>query len=463
MRTRTSPSRAPERLAALVVLLGCASASLAWAGPEQQAEGSAEPRIDAWGPIESLDDRVLLTSEPSRARLAERPVGPWRVRCARERPVCVHARDSVGEAALERALSAANDGLRALSALGLPRPLEDGSRGGSPALDVYLDERVERAEAYGDPGLWGTSWDRAPAFVVAPSPPPGDCSGELEITRGLVEASLLGLDAATDPSVLEAVSTHLGLLLSPCSTAEFARVDEAQRAPERALLESPAAFLYLRHLEERWGSGRPGELAFSMVAISAQRSPASRALVDEPDVYDALRVTLRQNESSLPATVLDYAVARAFLGSRSDDAHLVDVARYGDLGRPRHEWAVPYDSLPRRLMPARPVDALGATYVWVDLASAPLDSELTVVAEWEEPVSFRWALVLVDGGGAELSRTEVAPVFGETRMEKTLRKLGGAGGVLIVGLNEGEARRDAPLDPSRSGPGPRMYQFTLYR
>lgn len=114
-------------------------------------------------------------------------------------------------------------------------------------------------------------------------------------------------------------------------------------------------------------------------------------------------------------------------------------------------------------MPARPVDALGATYVWVDLASAPLDSELTVVAEWEEPVSFRWALVLVDGGGAELSRTEVAPVFGETRMEKTLRKLGGAGGVLIVGLNEGEARRDAPLDPSRSGPGPRMYQFTLYR
>ena len=102
MRTRTSPSRAPERLAALVVLLGCASASLAWAGPEQQAEGSAEPRIDAWGPIESLDDRVLLTSEPSRARLAERPVGPWRVRCARERPVCVHARDSVGEAALER-------------------------------------------------------------------------------------------------------------------------------------------------------------------------------------------------------------------------------------------------------------------------------------------------------------------------------------------------------------------------
>lgn len=464
MGTRTSRNVTRQRWVALRIALGLAIASLSVGGPARAEPGpDAAPRADAWGPIESLDDRILLTSERSRARLAERPSGAWRVRCAAERPVCVHARASVGEAAIELALGAAVESLRGLSALRLPGPLEDGSKGGGPALDLYLDERTERAEAFGDPGLWGTSWDRAPAFVVAPPPSIGDCSGELEIARGVVEASLLGLDAATDPSVLEAVSTHVGLLLAPCATSELARVDEAQRAPERSLLESPAAFLYLRHLEERWGSGRPGELSFAMVAISAQRSPSARPLVDEPDVYDALRVTLRGNESSLPATALDHAVARAFLGSRSDDGHLVDVARYGDLGRPRHEWAVPYDSLPRSLMPARPVDALGATYVWVDLASAPLDSELTVVAEWEEPVTFRWALVLVDGGGAELTRTEIVPVFGETRVEKTLRKLGGAGGVLIVGLSEGEARRDAPLDPSREGPGPRMYRLTLYK
>ena len=161
--------------------------------------------------------------------------------------------------------------------------------------------------------------------------------------------------------------------------------------------------------------------------------------------------------------MLDFDVARAFVGSRSDGAHMLDVDRFGDLGRVRMEWAVPYSSLPRRLAPTRPLDALGATYIWLDLGDAPPAAEITFAADWETPFLFRWSLVKIDKFGAEQTRIDVSPVFGDYHAERTVREIGDLSGILIVGENDGEWSKNLPFDPGEPRLLPKSYTVTLYK
>jgi hypothetical protein len=199
----------------------------------------------------------------------------------------------------------------------------------------------------------------------------------------------------------------------------------------------------------------------ALAAISTQASGAG-PLVDEPDPFDALRITQQKNGTSLADTLLEFAVARAFVGSRSDEAHMVDVAKYGPLGRVRFDWSVPHGSLPRRLAQVRAVEPLGAAYLWVDLEGVSDTAEITFVAEWEEPVAFRWALVKIAADGSAAAQIDAVPVLGETKILKTVQNLTGSRGLLIVGVNEGEARRDEPFDPGRAREDAHGYLVTLY-
>jgi len=90
-----------------------------------------------------------------------------------------------------------------------------------------------------------------------------------------------------------------------------------------------------------------------------------------------------------PRLGLAGTIARAFVGTRSDAMHLTGTERFGDFGRVRFEWSIPFTSLPRRLAPTRPIDPTGATYVWIDLRSAPAGARLAFRMEWEAPVLFR--------------------------------------------------------------------------
>jgi hypothetical protein len=246
---------------------------------------------------------------------------------------------------------------------------------------------------------------------------------------------------------------------------EMQAIDIAARTPERTFTgrlggQGDASFLFPWFLEDNYGTQEPGKLSVALAAISGQRSRGE--MRDEPDVFDALRVTQHRNGTSSADTLLDFAVQRAFIGSRSDGTHMIDVAKYGDLGRPRIEWSVTYKSLPRRLAPLRPIEPLGMSYLMVDVTGAPSGAELTFVAEWESPVAFRWAMVKIDKNGAEIGRQEVTPVLGEIRMEKSLRELGDTAYVLVVGLNEGESTRDEPFDPGELREGARSYLLTIY-
>ena len=293
------------------------------------------------------------------------------------------------------------------------------------------------------------------------------CELSSRIGTGIAEAALLGLDGSTDPGVLEMAGRYLGSLIAPCDAVELAEVDTFQRAPDRSLAGEggsgqPGSFLFPAYLDERYGASGPGAMVTSLVAISDQPAPADKASwPDDPTVFDALRSTFKYREMSLGEVMLDFDVARAFMGSRSDDAHMLDVDRFGDLGRVRIEWSVPYASLPRRVAATRPVDALGASYVWLDMKDAPKDAEVTFLADWEAPFLFRWSLVKVAKDGSELSRTDVAPIFGEYHAERSIRDLGDLAGILVVGENDGEWSKAIPFEPGAPRLLPKSYTVTL--
>ncbi|MEZ4314145.1 MAG: hypothetical protein R3F14_39500, partial [Polyangiaceae bacterium] len=124
--------------------------------------------------------------------------------------------------------------------------------------------------------------------------------------------------------------------------------------------------------------------------------------------------------------------------------------------------SVPFSSLPRRLAPARPLEPTGATYLWLDLASAPKDTEVTFVADWELPAVFRWSIVKVDKDGAETGRVDIAGIFGETHVERTVVLTEPLAGLLVAGTFTGSLDRTLPFDPDDAPHMPHSYEVTFY-
>jgi hypothetical protein len=300
--------------------------------------------------------------------------------------------------------------------------------------------------------------DAASAFALIAPPrlsATAGCAAASDIAYALGHAIAVRLDAGASEGELAMAASYLATLAGPCPAAELAAIDAIQRAPERALSRGAlgprdGSLLLPWFLDDAYGVGAPGGIMLGLLAISWQRTPAGASHYrNEPDAFDALRGSLRARGGGLDAALLDFAVARAFLGTRSDGAHLADAARLGDFGRVRFEWSIPAATLPRRVAPLRPIEPTGATYLWLDLLDeGPASpSELTFVADWELGALFRWALVKVGRDGAEVGRVEVAGVFGETRAQRTVVGLEGLAGLLIVGVNAGSVDRSRPFDP----------------
>jgi hypothetical protein len=287
------------------------------------------------------------------------------------------------------------------------------------------------------------------------------------VAQGVGQAIALGFDAGAEDGALSMAASYFASLAADCPAVEIPAIDDFQAHPERSFAAGDpsrpdGALLFPWFLDDTLGAGGPGRVMMGLVAMAAQRTPpGSWEYRNEPDVFDVLRTTMRARGSSLENLLLDFAVARAFVGSRSDGAHLADVERFDDAGRVRFEWAVPFTTLPRRLAPLAPVEATGMTYVWVDLTGAPPGAELTFAADWELPSLFRWALVKVDKNGAEAGRIDVAGVFGASHAERTVMGLDGLAGVLVAGVNIGSVDRSHPFDPDEQPLMPHGYTVTL--
>lgn len=391
----------------------------------------------------------------------------------------MHAPARTSPVRIEQTLDAAERALRGLRVLALPAPRPDAGgadAGGSRDLDLYLyAARPGEAEVEADGAVPPSGFDVAPAFVRLGDVDTSGCAGRSLVARAVVEAAAVGLDAGAEPGARALLSSYVGALVEPCDEAETAGVGDFQAHPERAIfggarLEAgavPGVALFSQWLEdERSAAPRYGGFVASLVGIAGQQTPRGAPhWSSEPDVFDALRNSLTPRRESIDDLLLDFAVARAFVGDRSDERHVEDSTRFGPAGRVRFEWSVPVTSLPRRLAPARAVEATGASYVWVDLAAEPANRALglALTAEWELPCLFYWAVVKVDRKGRETGRVPIVVQHGATRAEKSLVvDTTELSGLIVVGANLGNLQRDLPYDPD-DPPAAHAWELTLRR
>jgi hypothetical protein len=362
---------------------------------------------------------------------------------------------------------------RLSGAVGLPRPLGDGGLGGGPAFDVYLVapdapslSGAPARTARDDPAPGAL--DRASAFALLRADVHEGCVRRNLLARAWASAIGWRIDAGEDPAVRESAAAYAAELMEPCGAVTTDLVDDFQAHPERALTApgdfGPAAMPWPWYLDVALGSGSPGALPFALAVIGAQRTPAgSWQWQNEPDMFDVVRGVLKARTPpvALGDTLLDFAVARLFMGARDDGMHFPESAFTGSFGRVRFDWSIDYASLPRRLSPERAIDPTGSTYVWIDLRSAPAGARLALRMEWEAPVVFRWALVRIRPDGSEASRVLVTAQQRTTSAEKNLDDLGGLAGVAIVGVNTGDIGLDDPFDPDLAPYEPHSYVLTV--
>lgn len=388
------------------------------------------------------------TSERPRAALAA---------CSARVPVCVHAAPHVPTPAIAAASDALEQAFeRLVTALGLPEPRDDGTNGGSGALDLYLvpaDDTTppfERVRSYGEPLQHG-SFDSIATFCTAQA----DDAALLQRAATLCvgEAIAARLDPAETPHLRRAFATSLWWTVGLPTSFDFEAIDIVQRRPTRAIAArelteaSEGSALFFEYLDRKLGAGGPAELSTALFAASAQRTPPdARSWLNEPDLFDVLRHTLDEDEAKLARLLGDFGVARAFVGDREDGEHLPELAWAGRFGAPVFDWVIPYATLPRRVR-VTPPEPTGVVLLWVDLSGAPAGIPLGFQAEWEPPAQFQWTLVRLGADGSELGRLEVPFQSREAIAEARLVELGGARALLVVGAHNERVDVDQPFDP----------------
>ncbi|MCC6522973.1 MAG: hypothetical protein IT373_09955 [Polyangiaceae bacterium] len=404
-------------------------------------------------------------ADTGRARAGDPRPAAVPLRCSTERGGCVHL---VGDARTrvdaERATRALERALAAAELLGLPLPPGDGAAGEvGPAgsFDLYLDAAAPRGSARLGPADPCAATDVAAPFAIAPTPD-ASCRFEHEVTRAVGAAVAVGLDAAQSDVVADMYGGLFAALVEPCTGSEIAAVAARAAAPDAGIFGPEPDPAFLSYLADAFGRGDPVGVPTALMATAAQRAPSGATRYrDEPDLFDALRASLAVRGKTFDGALLDFAVARAFEGSRSDGVHLDDTERFGDFARVRFDWVVPFATLPRRLGPRDHLRASGSSYLWLDVSQAA-EHHLQAFFTWDEGRVFRWTLVRVDAEGRELGRLDAPGVYGADGVHLSMADFQGAAGILVVGVHVGSDDRSAPLDPDDPVEPGAAYLVTLY-
>ena len=377
--------------------------------------------------------------------VARPPDGATRV-CSFTLPLCVHGASAP---ATLRALASAEAAMTAMSIQArLPPPMPDVA-GGSPAFDLYLGKTDGVALRVGFEAPTSSPVDRAAAFAIVDERLAEGCARQTAIARGVAMGMLAAVDGGADAGSFGVTSSYLAANATGCWTAALEGVDDAQDHPERALVRgddfADASVVLPLYLEGGFGAGAPGTLLSALWYGGRQSTPpeASR-FHNQPDLWETIHRVARAKEKRLDEVMLDIAVARAFYGDRDDGQHVGESAFAGRFGRIRFDASWPWRSFPRRVA-FTPLEPTGSTYVWIDLADAPKGLTLGMHAEWEAPVTMRWALVRVGPDGEEASRIEVTTERGVRVVERSVLELEGMAGLLIVGVNVGEVGKNHPF------------------
>ncbi|HEX2882401.1 MAG TPA: hypothetical protein VHO25_22930 [Polyangiaceae bacterium] len=368
--------------------------------------------------------------------------------CSPRHPLCV-----AGTTQQARQLPVALDRLESAyhlvhGVLSLPRPWTSAT---TPRFEVYLSDDPNLALA--TPVFTAVSaWaDRASVSCRIPS----RTLALGEMVRCLGFAIAGALDAAETPALMDAYAAHLVWLAGESSSGDVAGIDDLQVNPERtpvarvASASATGGVLLLESLERTWQHPRPGWTSTTLLGLS-RREGISTGLSwqNEPDWFDVVRASLGESANDTADWLVGFALDRALLGLNSS-GRLRGLAIAGDAARARFDWRMPFSSLPRRVALSKPLQPLGAAYLWLDLDRVPNGATLGFRADWEVPVAFKWLLLSLDDKGRELARLEVPYLETATSVERTWASFNaeGARAVVIAGVNLGAVDPAHPFDP----------------
>lgn len=382
--------------------------------------------------------------------------------CAPDFPVCVHGgTNEVRQAAVKRLADAYR---RWNYVLAMPAPLADGSLGGGPELDVYLDASAPDLFVYLDaPSLRAprtSAWCRVSSEHLS----------ERTAARCIAEVSACGIDPAMGPSMRRGWAGYLVDAAYPPDSSTVRAIDDAQRQPFQPLLarevrpSSEASSAFWRFVDLTWGGDGRGKLPLALAHVANAGAPLDVVHPEwphSPDELDVLRHAFGRDANQSSLMWSDWAASRAFWGARANGSHASPFRYSGDAGRIAFDWSLAYSSLPRHLAGPNALHPMGAAYIWVELDSVPLHATLAFRAEWEEPAPFRWVVIAVDEQGLEMSRWNLPYVEKATSAETTIVNFEAAAGLVIVGTNLGAVDVSHPFDVDQEPWEPHGYSVYL--
>jgi len=417
-------------------------------------------------PSASADPLTGPLIRPARSRPAFPRSHP--ALCSQLRPVCVHAPDSRTAPSLQPFLADLESAaVRVGSVLQWPAPLPDARRGGSSDFDVFLEPLQQSAVAV-DPDLPLDTdfFDRTSAFARV-DPRLTGCMRRSALAEAYARAGLFAIDAAADHAIAAASAAYVASIAEACDGAFLAAIDDYQAQPWAAVSRQDiaggrGAMLLPWFMQARHGIPETVDLLHALWVNGMQRTtPGSWRWNNEPDFIDVLRSFQKDRGESFGELLLEYAIARAFVGDRDDGIHLDATGWIGSAGRVRFESRFPWSSLPQWIRPTRPIEPTGGIYLWIDLKDVPKDASLGFRAEWDDPAVFRFALLRLGPDGQEIGK--LAPLTPErsSSVEANLEHLDGAVAILVVGVNAGALAGEFRFDPDEAPPEPAGCMITL--
>lgn len=396
-----------------------------------------------------------------------RPVSAARA-CSFRRPICVHSANNDHVAEALRLAERAWDLVTGPLALQAPLVASDTGK-----LDVYLEEGVlglsQTALLERDPIA---RFDRAAAFVRVDSRLSG-CALEAAVTRGVLRAALLRMAPATDEATAEGTVGVLLGLATPCAlAADTEAIAAVQAHPESSVADASTisfargAGLFFGWIDDAFAR-TPGAAVTALWALSPTRTPGDAThFWGSPDAFDVLRASFKGalfERSTLDDLLVDYGVARAFVGSAADVTHYAASSAFGDAGVVTKAWDIDWPVKPRRLASPAPVSPTGSTFVAIRTAGRPPSARLRIESDWEELMKLRWVAVKLDPTGAEIARVPVTTPEKATHAALTLTELDATSTVLLVGTSVGawDEHGAVTFDPDDGTPEPHGWLLTV--